>query len=337
MKHIRKFESFKNYKNSKPVNEEFLFGLLGKLFGKIKERINRTKGGKEIEVIYQKWLKVINTNVAKLGITELNIINQQPDKPVAKPATKDEAKAKALNDLFNKQKAKIEQVIEEAKKGATQEMEGVLGKMGGAAKNPQLDKIIKSKLLQFKIDVLNAEIAALTEVGDTASAANIQKLADTESKKVEETMKDFDTAVAVEFKVGDTVIYKRNEFKNGGQAEWDKLTPDDKKKPNEGVVKKLMDDEKIGMMKISKIEGDKISFEGADNFTKTQDDLLLKVGGEGQAEDKDNQEELTKKLGEIKTKKPEDIKKVSDYVNFMSDEKNKDKVAEIEKIISGTP
>jgi fructose-1,6-bisphosphatase len=211
MKYIRDFQNYKTNKGQQ-INEEFLFGLLGKLFGKIKERINRTKGGKEIEAIYQKWLKVINTNVAKLGITELNIINQQPDKPVAKPATKDEARAKALNDLLNKQKAKIEQVIEEAKKGATQEMEGVLGKMGGAAKNPQLDKIIKSKLLQFKIDVLNAEIAALTEVGDTASASNIQKLADTESKKVEETMKDFDTAVAVEFKVGDKVIYKRDKF-----------------------------------------------------------------------------------------------------------------------------
>ena len=51
----------------------------------------------------------------------------------------------------------------------------------------------------------------------------------------------------------------------------------------------------------------------------------------------EDQEELTKKLGEIKAKNPDDIKKVSDFVNFMSDEKNKDKVTEIEKIISGTP
>jgi len=333
MKHIRKFESFKNYKNSEPVNEEFLgklFGMFGKIFGKIKERINKTKGGKEVEAIYQKWLKVINTNLAKLGITELNLINQT-DKPVAKPATKDEAKAKALNDIFNKQKAKIEQIIEEAKKGATQEMEGVLEGMGGAAKNPQLDKIIKSKLLQFKIDVLNAEIAALTEVGDTASASNIQKLADTESKKVEDTMKDFDTAVAVEFKVGDKVVYKRDKFV---QADWDKLTPEDKKKPEEGKVKELIDKGQIEIKDISKIEGDKVSFDGAD-FTKTQDDLLLKVGGEGQAEGKDKQEELTKTLGEVKTKSPESIGKLSDIANLYKDpEANKEKIAEIEKILS---
>jgi hypothetical protein len=43
---------------------------------------------------------------------------------------------------------------------------------------------------------------------------------------------------------------------------------------------------------------------------------------------------LVKKLGEIKSKKPEDIKKVSSFVDFISDEKNKDKVAEIDKIMS---
>jgi hypothetical protein len=47
----------------------------------------------------------------------------------------------------------------------------------------------------------------------------------------------------------------------------------------------------------------------------------------------EGQEDLVKKLGELKTKKPEDIKKVSSYVDFMSDEKNAAKVAEIEKII----
>jgi len=52
--------------------------------------------------------------------------------------------------------------------------------------------------------------------------------------------------------------------------------------------------------------------------------------GEAKTEDQD---ELVKKLGEIKTKKPEDIKKVNSYVDFISDENNKDKVAEIDKIL----
>ena len=57
MKYVRNFESYKLSKVEKPLNEEFLFGLIGKLFGKIKERINKTKGGKELETVYQKWLK----------------------------------------------------------------------------------------------------------------------------------------------------------------------------------------------------------------------------------------------------------------------------------------
>jgi len=191
--------------------------------------------------------------------------------------------------------------------------------------------LIKSKLIQFKSDVLNAQIAAFNRVGDAASASRVQKESDVESKKIEDALKNFDTAKAVEFKQGDTVIYKREEF---AQADWDKLTDDDKKKPNEGKVKELADKEQIGTKKISKVEGDKISFEDA-NFTKTMDDLLMKI--EAAPGEKAEEEELAKKLGEMKTKNPDAIKKVSDFVNFMSDEKNKDKVAEIEKIISGTP
>ena len=128
-----------------------------------------------------------------------------------------------------------------------------------------------------------------------------------------------------------------NPFRFGGgyevflvilQDEWDKITDDEKKKPNEGKMKFLFDQEIVGMKKISKIEGDKISFEDAD-FTKTMADILMKTE-EVKAE---GQEDLVKKLGDLKTKKPEDIKKVGSFVDFISDEANKDKVAEIEKIM----
>ena len=131
------------------------------------------------------------------------------------------------------------------------------------------------------------------------------------------------------YKVGDTVVYKREKF---DQAKWDALTDDDKKKPNEGKMKELQA-EAIGIKKISKIEGDNISFEGAE-FTKTMADILMKTE-EVKAE---GQDDLVKKLGDMKTKKPEDIKKVGNFVDFISDEANKDKVAEIDKIIgTGEP
>jgi len=49
----------------------------------------------------------------------------------------------------------------------------------------------------------------------------------------------------------------------------------------------------------------------------------------------EGQEDLVKKLGELKAKKPEDIKKVSSYVDFISKEENKDKVEQIDKIVGG--
>jgi len=129
------------------------------------------------------------------------------------------------------------------------------------------------------------------------------------------------------YKVGDTVVYKREKF---DQAKWDALTDDDKKKPEEGKMKELKVDG-IGIKKISKIEGDKVSFEGSE-FTKTMGDILMKID-----EKAEGQEDLSKKLGELKTKNPENIKKVGSFVDFISDEANKDKVAEIDKIMGGEP
>ena len=113
--------------------------------------------------------------------------------------------------------------------------------------------------------------------------------------------------------------------------EWKKLTPEDKKKLTEGKMKELIDKEMIGLKKVSKIEGDKVSFEGAD-FTKDKKDILGKSEFEVRAE---GQEDLTKKLGELKTKKPDDIKKVSSFVDFISKEENKDKIEQIDKILNG--
>ena len=132
---------------------------------------------------------------------------------------------------------------------------------------------------------------------------------------------------ASDYVVGDTVIYKREKFV---QADWDKLTDDDKKKPNEGKVKEITDKEEIGMKKISKIEGDKISFEGAE-FTKTAGDILMKVeaGAEGD-ESKKTAETLSKIKGD-----PEKMKQVNTYAEFIQKPENKDKIEQVNKILSG--
>lgn len=131
------------------------------------------------------------------------------------------------------------------------------------------------------------------------------------------------------YKVGDNVVYKREKF---DQAKWDALTDDDKKKPNEGKMKELQA-EAIGIKVVSKVEGDNIFFKDKEGneFSKATGDILMKTE-EVKAE---GQEDLVKKLGDLKTKNPENIKKVGTFVDFISDDANKDKVAEIDKIIGG--
>ena len=401
MKYIKKYETFKN-ENSEPVNEEFLGKLIGgikNLFKKGQERVNKAKGGKEIEVIYQKYLTMITSELAKTAQIDLNVMAaSKGDLPAAPGATTNDANAKLAVDTLKKKKTIMDQIVQKIKATALKEMDAVLTKFGGAAANPQLKIIIDTKKDQFEMDYLNAQIAYLDKAGDKTMVATISKDRDALSKKIEDEFADFDTAKAVtyavgdeviyllkdkkpeeydkakkpedqkavvgvhkiaeldgdnftledekgeptikktgkeimgkvegskpaeEYKVGDNVIYKRGKF---NEESWKKITDDDKKKPNEGPMKDLIDKEEIGIKKISKIEGDKVSFEEAD-FTKTMADILGKV--EGQVE---GEEDLQKKLGDLKDK-PEELKKVSKYVDFMSDEKNKAKAAEIEKII----
>lgn len=53
-----------------------------------------------------------------------------------------------------------------------------------------------------------------------------------------------------------------------------------------------------------------------------------------EGESKDEQEDLVKKLGELKAKKPDEIKRVSSFVDFVSKDENKPKLVEIEKIMN---
>jgi hypothetical protein len=77
-----------------------------------------------------------------------------------------------------------------------------------------------------------------------------------------------------------------------------------------------------------------------DGYTTGKLERIVNSGKEVESykfseEKAEGQEDLVKKLGDLKTKDPESIKKVGSYVDFISDEANKDKVAEIDKIIGG--
>lgn len=433
MKYIKRYESFKA-EPSDSVNEEFLGKLIGgikNLFKKGQERINKTKGGKEIEVIFQKYLKMIHDQLQKAAQIDLNIaaaakgeadekaakVNAAitggtPAKPGEEPKKEsvsfsgekvfeaDDANAKLAADTLKKKRAIMDQIVAKLKDQATKEMDAVLKKFGGAGENPQLNAILQAKKDEFDMAYLNAQISYLDAAGDKTMVAEIAKKRDAVAKGMEAKLKDFDKLKPVEYAEGDEVIYLlkgkkpeeykkdkkpedqkgvvgvhkivkidgdnytlededgkptivktgaelmgkaeggaqgEGEYKDGDtviyllkdkkKEEWEALSDEEKANPGEGKAAEI-----VGVKAIEKIDGDKVTFldkDGKPTIVKT----MAEIVGKGEAPKAEGQEDLVKKLGELKTKKPEEIKKVASYVDFISDEKNKDKIAEIEKII----
>lgn len=275
MKYIKTFESHRTYKKSEPVNEE-LFGAIGKLFGnmfkKAKERINKTKGGQEVEAIYQKYLDLISKEFAKTAKVELNlaaaaresegtaavpkkesldtedsnVINEAEETDDA-PAAEGEAPAATEVDAktavaqLKSKKTVLDQIIKKLKEMALKEMDTVLKKYGGAAANPQLEIIITAKKDQFDLDFMNAQISWLEKAGDKTESINISKQRDVIAKKIEADYKDFDSKKAVSYKEGDNVIY---------------LLKDKKKEDYKADKKPEEQTDVVGVHKISKITGD---------------------------------------------------------------------------------
>ena len=313
MKYIKTFESHRSSKNDslQPVNEE-IFGAIGKLLGnlfkKAKERINKTKGGADVESIYQKYMKMIGEEFSKTAKVALNIaaadeigegkppVKKPADAPAADapdaPATdtsSTDVDAKTAVTQLKAKKGVLDQIVAKLKEVALKEMGAVLKKYGGAAANPQLDMIITSKKDQFELDYMNSQISYLEAAGDKVESVNIGKQRDVVMKKIEAGFKDFDTKKAVTYKEGDEVIYL---LKDKKKEEWDKLTDDEKKNPTEGNASKI-----VSTNKISKIDGDKFTLldkDGKPTIDKTSAEIIglstPEEGAEEKVEYKENDE-----------------------------------------------
>jgi len=367
MKYVKSFESHRNSKNLEPVNEELLGGVINffkNLWNKAMTELDKLGENPKQEDVAA-WIGKNALNPAD----DTFLFKQLMDDFKKKPEANDQDALTLVDSILNPEtgslgKQGLQPMMDALnkkyppKKGET--MHWLPADIQYVLKTIRDKSIVQYKFAggpaEGKVDPKKINV----DLKDTVHLPDVKKLltAATDGKKkkdaivnwVEKTLVPqlltFEKAITMEeldknlealkitlgggageggdYKVGDTVVYKREKFV---QEEWDKITDDEKKKPNEGKMKELQTDQ-IGIKKISKIEGDKISFEGAD-FTKEKGDILMKAE-EVKAE---GQEDLVKKLGELKTKKPDDIKKVGSFVDFISDEANKDKVAEIDKIM----
>ena len=370
MKYVKSFESHKNSKKQEPVNEELLGGVINffkNLWNKAVGELEKL-GDKPKQEDITNWVSTNTLNPAD----DSYMFKQQMDDFKKKPEANDQDCLTLVDGILNPETgalgkqglqpmmdalnkkyppkqgetmhwipADTQYVFQVVRNKAIVQYKFAGGPADGKVDPKKINVDLKDvthmpefkKLLTAAVDGKKKKEVTITWVEKTLIPQLVKFEQAITGDELDKNLADKkitftgtgEGEVAVDYKVGDTVVYKREKFV---QEEWDKITDDEKKKTNEGKMKELQA-EQIGIKKISKIEGDKISFEGAD-FTKTMGDLLMKSEVEAEG-----QEDLTKKLGELKTKKPEDIKKVGTYVDFISDEANKDKVAEIDKIIGG--
>lgn len=363
MKYVRSFESYRNSKKLEPINEELFGGILNffkNLWNKASEEIKKSLGENPSIDKLEDWIDKNPLNPTDDSYLFKGLLDEFRKKPEANdedclnlvsnildPETGSLGKQglqplyDSLLKTFGKNLAPlniIQFLFENIRNRAIKDYKYAGGPDAGKVDPKKINKDVKDtthlpdfkKILIAATDPKKKKEAALNWVEKTLVPRLDKYLSEVKDEDLEKYLQSKNIEVptdAADFKVGDTVVYKREKF---NQEEWDKLTDDDKKKPEEGKMKELQADQ-IGIKKISKIEGDKVSFEGAD-FTKTISDLLMKsevVKAEGQ-------EDLVKTLGEVKSKNPDAIKKLGDIADLYKDpEANKDKIAEIEKQLGG--
>jgi CHASE3 domain sensor protein len=326
MKYLEKYEKFNT-----PVNEEFLGALYNVAKGALKEFLSKIsepfKTSKDDIKKIQSQDLVINYMISKMD----SLLKSATD---AINKAEDETALSAMRDDFGKE---IDFQIEEFDK-EIKENKGTLQSLLIAAR--VAFGIVRKKDMDVKVE-FDKKIVAATDI-EAKKKVTIEELTvivndfkknvknSTFFKKIEAEYKmNNKIQTTSEYKVGDEVIY----LKDGQKMEsWNALTDEQKKSPLTDDIAKVI----VNIKKISKIDGDNYTFIGKDNkeIIKTSADLIGKSESSGVSDEEKSS--LTKKLGDINSTNPENIRKVSDFVDFISNPENKNKYSEIEKIIKPT-
>ena len=326
------------------INEEFIGGLikgaLGKLFNLFSNAFKDL--GADFKAIFKeddpstiKDIVIKNVDQAVDGgqkeITNLKSdgdILGIMDNMVTQLTGLANGMAKDVEGAIGKEKAKPVETIAKAILLGSKEADfvGIVGALDPAAGLTKKDINFKYSKKNYVAEVnkgkdLNAKKALASKFFD-----NFQNEIKNEVEKslTDEEVKNMysklaaDTTGGEEYKVGDSVIYLLKGKK--------KENYDEKKKP---------EDQKdvVGVKKIEKIEGDKIFFKAQDgeDIIKTKFEIMGKSeAGQGG----ENAKKAQESLGKIKDDE-EKMGKVATFADFIQNDANKDKLAEIEKILTG--
>jgi hypothetical protein len=328
MRYLKKYESF-----IEPVNEEFLGALynaakgalksfLGKISEPFKSAKEEFKKGMAREEVKKSMITKMDS-LLKLGSTEMN-------------KAEDEAALTAMRDAFRKdidaQIAEFDKEIKTVKEsvnineGKVQDaLIGARVAFGMIKKKAGELKLEFDKKYAAAVDLAAKKKVAIEEIVAVVNDFKKTVMNDEIFKKAEAEYKTVNKIVTTsEYKVGDELIYLR---KGQLKTAWDALTDEQKKAIEEKPASDI-----VYVDKVEKIEGDKFSFTDSEDrtFVKTSAEII----GKSETTGVDPSTDLTKKLGELKAKNPDEIKKVSSFVDFINKPENADKYAEIQKIIS---
>ena len=333
------------YSEYSKVNEEFIGGLikgaLGKLFGLFSNAFKDLGADfknlfKEDDPSSIKEVVMKNIDQAVDGSQkEINNLKSDGDilgimdSMVVKLTELANGMAKDVEGAVGKEKAKPVETLAKAILLGSKEADfvGIIGALDPAAGVTKKDINFRYSKKNYVTEVnkgkdLNAKKALASKFFDGFQKeirVELDKsLTDEEIKTMYDKL-NADGGQAEEYKEGDTVIYL---LKGKKKEEYDpKKKPEDQK-------------EVVGVKKIEKIDGDKITFldkDGKPTIIKTKAELMGKSEATPAGE---NAKTAADALGKIKADE-EKMGKVATFAEFIQNDANKDKISEIEKILSG--
>jgi len=223
------------------------FGFFKNMASKRKQLANKVKGIKEVDAIYNQYLGIISDLIQKQSGIDLQLrseeellkIQQQPkksnenllikeadDAPVIKnvPGEKGddeetEKNVKLSSKDLTAKKAIIQKIMDSQKLIAKNKMNAVLKKYaikdkdGKTQENEELREYIDSKLKDFDIALLNAELAGLDEVADKSMITKITQQRTSLQKEVSASLDKIISGRAGQIKIGDKTFSPNKKYR----------------------------------------------------------------------------------------------------------------------------
>ena len=347
MKHVKKFESFKQ-NQTEPVNEELIGELIKAAKGAFKNFLTGIAAPfKSLKDDFKKGYKLEQTKTK--FVQTLDVLLKTATDNIQK--AKDENEITSMVDGFVKQIAEKEVEFEKESKSIKESTinEGAGGTPepgeipGNKVQNAMIAGKVMFGIVRDEYQKLKMEFdkryAAAKDLAAKKQVAiqNLKKLIEESKKRISDT-KNITQGVEKfkqENKIGgDTKGLSPEILKSYGATKAEDLVGKDvryKTKAYDPSKKPEDQKENIGTLKVLKTTPDGLFLDGKEaDFEKKFDEILPTDSG-GQ-----NEEKVKTVLTRLKGNEDK-MGKVATYAEFVEKEENKDKVAEIDKIIGTQP